>query len=106
MERLENLPTVVAELRNTSAALRALAAKLQAELNDQERRLSVDYFDDTIVTAYHGIVAIYWRVADGELACSPTSWHRRAYTTGGVDRAHEITTRLMFEFVRDFRGGA
>ena len=105
MEPLENFRAVVAELRDRSAELRLLAAKLQEELKGQETRLSVDYFDDTIVIAYRGIVAVYWRVADGELACFPTGWHRRTYTAAGVARAREIMIRLMFEFVRD-RSGA
>jgi hypothetical protein len=105
MEPLENFRAVVAEVPDRSAELRLLAAKLQEELQGQETKLSVDYFDGTIVIAYRGIVAVYWRVADGELACFPTSWHRRTYRAAGVARAREITIRLMFEFVRD-RSGA
>jgi hypothetical protein len=101
MEPLENFRAVVAEMRDQSAELRQLAAKLQEELKGQETRLSVDYFDDTIVIAYRGIVAVYWRLANEELACFPTAWHRRTYTAASVARAREITIRLIFEFVRD-----
>jgi hypothetical protein len=82
-----------------------LPPKLQEELKGQETRLAVGHFDDTIVIAHRGIVAVYWRVADGKLACFPTGWHHRTYTAAGVARAREITIRPMFEFVRD-RSGA
>src|SRR5262245_65922920 len=97
---------VVAELRDPSAELRLLAAKLQDELRGRKTRLAVDYFDNTIVIFYHRIVALYWRVADGELACFPTDWRQRTYRAASAVRAREITIRLMIEFVREFRNGA
>jgi hypothetical protein len=80
--------------------LRLLAARLQGELRDVEAALTVDHVDNTIVVAYRGVVVLYWRVANGELACFPTGWRLRSYTAPHALRAHEITTRLLFEFVR------
>src|SRR5262245_7174172 len=103
---LATLNGVVAELSDPSAELRLLAAKLQEELRNQETRLAVDYFDNNIVISYHRTIVLYWRVADGELACFPTGWRQRTYRTTGAVRAREITIHLLFEFVREFWNGA
>jgi hypothetical protein len=85
---------------DASAQLRLLAARLQGELRDEETALTIDHVDNTIVVAYRGVVVLYWRVVDGELACFPTGWRLRTYTTPHALRARELTIRLLFEFVR------
>ena len=106
MMPLGSFQAVVSERCDPSTELRLLAAKLQEELGDQQTKLVVDHLDGTIVIAYHSIVILYWRVVDGELVCYPTGWRHRTYRAPCAARAHEITIRLAFEFVRKSRSGA
>jgi hypothetical protein len=93
-----------AEPHDRRAELRLLAAQLHEELTDGEIRLSLIQIDNTIVIAYHHIVALYWEGTDGKLTCIPRGWRSGRYAAANAVRAREITIRLLFEFVREFGG--
>src|SRR5262245_58148690 len=106
MAPLAGFHAVVAERCDPSAELQLLAGWLEEGLGERETKLTVDHLDSTIVIAYRNIVVLYWRIVDGELVCFPTGWRRQTYTAPCAARAHVITIRLAFDFVRNSRSSA
>jgi hypothetical protein len=93
----------VAEPLDPLAPLLLLAANLEMELRDQGMHLSVSVHRNSLAVAYHQIVILNWRVVGRDLVCTPSGWRRKTYTALGPTQAREITIRLVFEFVRQFR---
>ena len=80
-----------------------LAANLKEELRDQDANLTITLHRTRLTIAYHEIVVLNWKVVGRDLVCTPVGWRRKTYTASGPVQAREITIRLVFEFVRQFR---
>jgi hypothetical protein len=88
-----------------NSPLTLLAESLQAELEDHPASLTIRLHRQRLTIAYHQVVVLHWKVVGCDLVCTPIGWRRKTYTALGPAQARNITIRLVFEFVRQFRDG-
>jgi hypothetical protein len=93
----------LAEQFDARAQLLMLDANLKEELRDQDANLTVTLHRARLTVAYHEIVVLHWKGVGSDLVCTPVGWRRKTYMAHGPVQAREITIRLVFEFVRQFR---
>jgi hypothetical protein len=93
----------VRQPQDPNSPLTVLAASLEADLKNQATDLTLSLHRGQLTLSYHQIVVLRWRMVGQDLVCSLTGWRRKTYAASGPMQARNITIRLVFEFVREFR---
>lgn len=82
--------------------LYSLAARMQAELTKYSP-VSLELGEEAVLVAYRRLPFLCWSASEAGLVCSPLGWHRRPIVAETPAQAHQLTMRLVFEFVSEYR---
>lgn len=96
----------LAEQFDPRAQLLVLEASLKKELANQETALTLRLQRASLTVAYHQMAVLRWTLVRRNLVCIPIGSCRKTYVASGPLQAREITTRLVFEFVKQLRSSA
>jgi hypothetical protein len=96
----------LAEQFDPRAQILVLEASLKNELAGQETALTLCLQRSGLTIAYHQMTVLRWTSVRRNLVCIPIGGCHEAYVAHGPLQAREITIRLVFEFVKQYRGAA